>query len=300
MQAAQKQPFSWQIKSHPAQLASLNLETKSCLHQILVADLCVAPSKVGCSVAGRQGSRRTRSPPWIVFFWLHSMPSLQDKWKTAHACSQPKMTCQVLTWAVQFATRIPVIYTLTTFTFHTPRCNFSPVFAVSGKCCLQFSCGRWPSVSDQITGRGCACSQSAGETAQAFSLLFPYFKHLTKLSSCAQTEVPWLIIQTALSSCVSMSRVRLGSWAVPVPWLMSLCSGWAFHRKCLFSIYRHCLQCHLCGIEIHNQQTATGKNMFQLILNEQCVGFFPFFFKELIMRKIKIASSSEPVTDLRC
>lgn len=103
--------------------------------------------------------------------------------------------------------------------FHLSRSmmQFSPVFAVSGKCCLQFSCGRWPSVSDQITGRGCACSQSAGETAQAFSLLFPYFKHLTKLSPCAQTEVLWLIIQTALSSCVSMSRVRLGSWAVPVP-----------------------------------------------------------------------------------
>lgn len=124
MRAAQKQPFSLQIKSHPAQLASLNLETKSCLHQILVADLCVAPPKVGCSVAGRQGSRRTRSPPWIVFFWLYSMPSPQDTWKTAHGCSQPKMTCQVLTWAVQFATRIPVIYTLTTFTFHAPRFNF--------------------------------------------------------------------------------------------------------------------------------------------------------------------------------
>lgn len=31
MRPAQKQPFSLQVKSHPAQLASLNLENKSCL-----------------------------------------------------------------------------------------------------------------------------------------------------------------------------------------------------------------------------------------------------------------------------
>lgn len=122
---------------------------------------------------------------------------------------------------------------------------------------------------------------SRRETAQAFSLPFPYFKHLTKLSPCAQSRGLWLIIQTALSACVSMRRASLGSAALPVPWLMSLCSGWAFHRKGLFSIYRHYLQCHLCGIEIYNQQTATGKNMFLLILSEQCgvwLIFFLFFF----------------------
>lgn len=43
MHPAQKQLVSLQIKSHSAQLASLNLETKSCPGEILVAELCAVP-----------------------------------------------------------------------------------------------------------------------------------------------------------------------------------------------------------------------------------------------------------------
>lgn len=196
-------------------------------------------------------------------------------------------------------TQIPVIYTLATSTFHTPCCHFIflPFLLYPSNAAVFM----WFLSVIKSQGGDVPAATSAGETTQAFSLLFPYFKHLTKLAPCAQSKVLWLIVQTALSACVSMSREGLGSWPLPVPWLMSLCSGWAFHTKGLFSIYSHFLQHHLCGIEIHNQQSAMGKNMFQLILNEQWVNFFSFFFffKELIMRKTKIASSSEPVTDLR-
>lgn len=106
MQPSQKQLISLQIKSHPAQLASLSLETKSCAGEILGAGLCVIPpvfTGPWLTDRGAGGLSVLHEPFYYFFFWLYSMPSLQDTWKPTQGCSQPRMTCWVLTWTVQLS-----------------------------------------------------------------------------------------------------------------------------------------------------------------------------------------------------
>lgn len=95
-----------------------------------------------------------------------------------------------------------MIATLTTSTSHTARCNLFTVFTIPE----QYVGGGLLSVIKSQGGD----VPAAGETTQAFALSFPYLKHLTKLSPCAQSKVLWLIVQTALSACVSHEQSQAG------------------------------------------------------------------------------------------
>lgn len=118
----------------------------------------------------------------------------------------------------------------------------------------------------------------------------------------AQTKLFRFIAQTALSACVYMISVRQGCWSVPVSLINESFLQLVISQKQLLIFYLQGLFANppwSAALKSQNQQTATGKNMLQLIVNEKCANFF-FPFSELLTRKIKIASSSELVTDLRC
>lgn len=186
--------------------------------------------------------------------------------------NQPKMTCTVLTWTNCTATQIHAIYTLVTFTFHTPWCDFWRLYSTN----IAFQGETSPSLV--ITQRQGDLPAAGGLEKIQNGHFDPYFHILNTWLTLLPTKCecsPNCSARLFRQCC--QPTVRQGCWSVPVLLINdSLAGHFTETASCFLFIGTICKATSVRALKSHNQQSATGINMFQLILNEKCAISPPF------------------------